>query len=258
IATYLYFCLWLGPRLMRGRKAYELKYVVAMYDVLQIILNAYIVCEHIKGGWGVGYSFACQPVDYSDSPRAVRMAAAVWWYFMCNMIALLDTIFFILRKKNNQMSFLHLYHHSMMPYEYCCTCTSFALNLHFLNTLSSMVDNDAFMQLGRCKVLSRWTWHFIRAHQFLYSHSNVFLLPNNEFKPQLPEICKVEEAPDGTTNDSVFHTLLTQFTSFIPPMRLSKDNEFYSSYTRGVSRLPTRKTLRAIILVTTKLINRCE
>lgn len=43
------------------------------------------------------------------------MAATVWWYFAAKIVELLDTIFFVLRKKNRQISFLHLYHHFMMP-----------------------------------------------------------------------------------------------------------------------------------------------
>lgn len=44
-----------------------------------------------------------------------QMAAAVWWYFMAKIIELLDTVFFVLRKKNRQISTLHVYHHFMMP-----------------------------------------------------------------------------------------------------------------------------------------------
>lgn len=43
------------------------------------------------------------------------MAHAVHLYFMCKLIELLDTVFFVLRKKNRQITFLHLYHHSLMP-----------------------------------------------------------------------------------------------------------------------------------------------
>jgi len=43
------------------------------------------------------------------------MTRAVYTYFICKLIELLDTVFFVMRKKNQQISFLHLYHHSMMP-----------------------------------------------------------------------------------------------------------------------------------------------
>lgn len=39
----------------------------------------------------------------------------MWFYFLCKIVELLDTVFFILRKKEKQVSFLHLYHHAMMP-----------------------------------------------------------------------------------------------------------------------------------------------
>lgn len=44
-----------------------------------------------------------------------QMARAVWLYYMCKVTELLDTVFFVLRKKQNQISFLHVYHHTLMP-----------------------------------------------------------------------------------------------------------------------------------------------
>ena len=43
------------------------------------------------------------------------MAKGVYAYFICKLIELLDTVFFVLRKKQRQISFLHIYHHAMMP-----------------------------------------------------------------------------------------------------------------------------------------------
>lgn len=43
------------------------------------------------------------------------MARAVWLYYMAKIIELLDTVFFVLRKKHQQVSFLHVYHHTLMP-----------------------------------------------------------------------------------------------------------------------------------------------
>lgn len=38
----------------------------------------------------------------------------MWWYYFSKLLEFCDTFFFILRKKNNQLTFLHVYHHSTM------------------------------------------------------------------------------------------------------------------------------------------------
>jgi len=35
----------------------------------------------------------------------------MWLYFLLKLLDLVDTIFFVLRKKQNQVTFLHVYHH---------------------------------------------------------------------------------------------------------------------------------------------------
>ncbi|KAI4472236.1 hypothetical protein M0802_017026 [Mischocyttarus mexicanus] len=127
LVTYLYFSLSAGPRYMRDRKPYNLKNTLIVYNFLQVLASVYIVYEGLMSGWGNKYNFYCQPVDYSDDPTALRsessggggcgggMTRAVYTYFICKLIELLDTVFFVLRKKDKQISFLHVYHHSLMP-----------------------------------------------------------------------------------------------------------------------------------------------
>lgn len=53
----------------------------------------------------------------SNSLRRVlclQIASALWWYYISKGVEFLDTAFFILRKKFNQVSFLHVYHHCTM------------------------------------------------------------------------------------------------------------------------------------------------
>ncbi|ETN64723.1 elongase [Anopheles darlingi] len=115
LVTYLYFCLYAGPRYMAKRKPFKLETVLIAYNAIQVALSILLVYEGIEGGWRKHYSYTCQPVDYSRNPVALRMARAVWAYYMCKVVELLDTVFFVLRKKQNQVSFLHLYHHTLMP-----------------------------------------------------------------------------------------------------------------------------------------------
>lgn len=43
----------------------------------------------------------------------LQIVSCAWWFFFSKVVELLDTVFFVLRKKQNQVSFLHVYHHSV-------------------------------------------------------------------------------------------------------------------------------------------------
>ena len=43
------------------------------------------------------------------------MVNMAWWYFISKFTEFLDTFFFVLRKKNNNVSTLHVLHHGLMP-----------------------------------------------------------------------------------------------------------------------------------------------
>lgn len=60
------------------------------------------------------FRFACYPINYSAQPTPMRIPVATYLYYIAKIVDLLDTVFFILRKKNGHVSFLHIYHHSMM------------------------------------------------------------------------------------------------------------------------------------------------
>ncbi|XP_036146176.1 elongation of very long chain fatty acids protein AAEL008004 isoform X2 [Monomorium pharaonis] len=56
--------------------------------------------------------FGCEPFVISDDSMSLSMARWVWWILILKIIELTDTVIFILRKKYNQISFLHVYHHT--------------------------------------------------------------------------------------------------------------------------------------------------
>lgn len=114
VAFYIYFVTSLGPKLMENKKPFELKQIMMIYNFSMVVFSLYICYEFLMSGWATGYSYKCDIVDYSRSPQAVRMAWTCWLYYFSKHIELLDTIFFVLRKKNSQITFLHVYHHSVM------------------------------------------------------------------------------------------------------------------------------------------------
>ncbi|XP_011685006.1 PREDICTED: elongation of very long chain fatty acids protein AAEL008004 isoform X3 [Wasmannia auropunctata] len=113
--SYVYIVKVLGPKLMENRKPVQLKNTLIVYNLFQVIFSAWLFFECLMGGWWDQYSFRCQPVDYSNSPTAIRMVHASWWYYFSKFTEFMDTIFFVLRKKNNHVSTLHVIHHGCMP-----------------------------------------------------------------------------------------------------------------------------------------------
>lgn len=112
---YAYFSRVLGPAIMENRKPFTLRKILIYYNAFQTIFSAWIFYEYLMSGWATHYSYRCQPVDYSNSPVAMRMARTCWWYYISKFTEFFDTLFFILRKKFSQVSTLHVIHHGIMP-----------------------------------------------------------------------------------------------------------------------------------------------
>ncbi|XP_061175716.1 elongation of very long chain fatty acids protein 4-like [Saccostrea echinata] len=103
-----------GPKVMEQHKQLQVQTPMVVYNLSVMVLSVYITLEILIAAVQSSYSLTCQPVDYSDDTRAVRMMNACYLYFISKIIELLDTFFFIVRKKESQLTFLHVYHHSIM------------------------------------------------------------------------------------------------------------------------------------------------
>jgi len=104
-----------GPRYMESRNPFELKSTILVYNFMQIIFNSVggsVAAYYLL--WKYKYNFSCQPVDYSDSEHGMAEAIMIYLYFPNKVLDLADTVFIVLKKKNSQMSFLHIFHHGGM------------------------------------------------------------------------------------------------------------------------------------------------
>ncbi|XP_014275653.1 very long chain fatty acid elongase 7 [Halyomorpha halys] len=141
LLIYNYFVNKWGPQLMKSREPYDLKNVMILYDILQIIVNSYLFFICLKVPYiQLRYSLICQEVDYSDDPINRFIAQNVWVYFMVKVLDLLDTVFMVLRKKERQISFLHVYHHTGMVLA-CWVATKFIAGGHviFIGMINAFV-----------------------------------------------------------------------------------------------------------------------
>ncbi|XP_072744128.1 very long chain fatty acid elongase AAEL008004-like isoform X2 [Anoplolepis gracilipes] len=113
IFGYLYFVLYAGPRYMQNQLPYKLKTFIMLYNLIQILANIWMVKEHLSFGWFSKYGITCSSFPYStpDSLNAIKIFHCVWWLFLLKIFDLVETCVFVLRKKQNQVSKLHVYHH---------------------------------------------------------------------------------------------------------------------------------------------------
>jgi len=116
IGAYLYFVKVFGPELMKGRNAYDLKNVILVYNIFMVLSSLWMFKEAcLLLNWGLD-TWGCQPVNQSsDDPIEQRKLFLGWTFFVTKFIEMADTVFFILRKKYNQVSPLHVIHHSLVP-----------------------------------------------------------------------------------------------------------------------------------------------
>lgn len=112
---YLYFVLSLGPKLMLNHQGFKLNKILLVYNLSMTLANLWLF---IQGLWVSNYgldTLGCEKFggDIRQSPR--RGIYLGYLFFLTKLVELLDTVFFVLRKKKEQITFLHVFHHSIVP-----------------------------------------------------------------------------------------------------------------------------------------------
>eukprot|EP01061_Rhynchopus_euleeides_P015333 TRINITY_DN26192_c0_g1_i1.p1 TRINITY_DN26192_c0_g1~~TRINITY_DN26192_c0_g1_i1.p1 ORF type:complete len:297 (+),score=114.31 TRINITY_DN26192_c0_g1_i1:59-949(+) len=108
---YLLF-VFLAPKVMEKREAWDLKPVMVVYNVCVIVMNLYMFIEIFHQTVLLDMAWVGNPVDYSE--RGLGLAAVLYLYYTSKLIDYLDTFFLVMRKNHHQLSFLHVYHHTAM------------------------------------------------------------------------------------------------------------------------------------------------
>lgn len=138
----------MGKRWMEHRLPMRIDPIIIAYNLMQIIVNSamvlavsstlefnpnQIICVNNKlyNIWlpfllnivqiicyififNTNFSFRCEPCNYATDFNGMFTAYLTYSYFILKLIDYFDTVFFILRKKWNQVSFLHVYHHLLV------------------------------------------------------------------------------------------------------------------------------------------------
>ncbi|KAF7691831.1 elongation of very long chain fatty acids protein 2 [Silurus meridionalis] len=161
VLTFIYLLIvYLGPKYMKNRMAYSLKNVLLLYNCSVTMLSFYMLVELISATWSAGYKLKCQGL-FESGEGDIRVAKVLWWYYFSKLIEFLDTIFFILRKKNNQITFLHVYHHASMFNIWWCVLNWIPCGQSFFGpTLNSFIHvlMYSYYSLSTIPSMHKYLW----------------------------------------------------------------------------------------------------
>lgn len=114
VLTVMYLLIvWIGPKYMRNRQPYSCRGLLLLYNLGLTLLSFYMFYELVAAVWHGQYNFYCQDT-HSAQEVDNKVMNVLWWYYFSKLIEFMDTFFFILRKNNHQITFLHIYHHTTM------------------------------------------------------------------------------------------------------------------------------------------------
>ncbi|XP_050039080.1 very long chain fatty acid elongase AAEL008004-like [Dermacentor andersoni] len=115
-AAYVYFVKVAGPRWMSRRKPYDLRGCILVYNLLAALFSAFFVVRFAKlAYWDRGYSFL-MGLDLSNDPASVEIVRLSWWLYMFKLSELTSTVFYVLRRKYDQVTTLHVVHHVIVAW----------------------------------------------------------------------------------------------------------------------------------------------
>lgn len=126
-SAYIWFSTVSGPNWMKNRQAFDLRPLLLVYNLMMVLINGFIFYKAtIFTNFGI-YPWTCSywgDNAQADEATVKEMLELSWLFFFSKFLDFLDTVFFVLRKKDQQLSRLHLIHHSLMP---ICRCIIFFL-----------------------------------------------------------------------------------------------------------------------------------
>lgn len=115
LALIYLFIVIFGPRFMKNREAFHIpSWILFVYNIALVILSAYMVEELVVGVYQSGYNLFCARMNVTRDKSEMKIVNALWFYYFSKAIEFMDTVFMVVRKRFNQITFLHVFHHSTM------------------------------------------------------------------------------------------------------------------------------------------------
>lgn len=111
ISLYLWFILYKGPLMMEARQPFNLTNTLRWYNLFQLFACTVFVERTYNMGFDFRFLWKCESFGFLPESKRQELFIGTWFFLFLRIFEFVETIFFILRKKKSQASFLHIYHH---------------------------------------------------------------------------------------------------------------------------------------------------
>jgi elongation of very long chain fatty acids protein 7 len=101
---------------MANRPAYKLRKTIMFYNFLQVMGSVALFVGSVFYAWGGKYNWRCEPCSKATDEETMQIVGGTWWYFFSKFTEFFDTHFFVMRKRFDLVSNLHVIHHGIMPF----------------------------------------------------------------------------------------------------------------------------------------------
>jgi elongation of very long chain fatty acids protein 4 len=129
--------------------------LMVIYNTTQVGLCAYMVYEALKGKADRGFGLLCNAHELMLKAESRGIASVLHVFYLTKVLDFADTVFMIIRGKWNQVTFLHIYHHS-------------SIFIIYWLILNSAYDGDIYLT-----VVLNGTIHFIMYFYYLITTFNI-------------------------------------------------------------------------------------
>ncbi|XP_042903946.1 very long chain fatty acid elongase 7-like isoform X1 [Parasteatoda tepidariorum] len=113
--SYALFCTVIGPAMMKNRKPFNLRMPMILFNAFLVVAYSISLFTILFNLPQVSYSDFCKGSAVKKGTLTYKLTSCCWVLYILKYIEFIDTIFFILRKKMNSVTFLHVVHHTVVP-----------------------------------------------------------------------------------------------------------------------------------------------
>jgi elongation of very long chain fatty acids protein 7 len=110
-AVYLWFVLVFGPAIMKDREAFDVTGLIRLYNAFQVFACLFFIIRSNQIGFYWRHLWVCEKFEFFPDLVRIEVKIGYWLFLALRCVEFIETVFFVVRKKQEQASFLHIFHH---------------------------------------------------------------------------------------------------------------------------------------------------